>query len=203
MYNVSRSVPLALLSIAALGTSSALATSGSHKGHVSLSHIIRGDEGHQAIGRATIVAGSPLIREQADGGVLLKLRGDTSAPCHPHITLYVTDLATNALPRSQVTSLGPNEERLQAIASGNGSAGPWRLDEVSDTPYGVTATHRRWLGTSSFRIAHNRYSQIKLSGTADLNCSDDYFLHGPVVTSITHLLATALVDARIRPAATR
>jgi hypothetical protein len=200
MYNLSRSVPLALLSIAAFGTSSALAGSGSHRGHVSLSHIVRGDEGHEAVGRATIVAGSPLIREQADGGVLLRLRGDASAPCHPHITLYVTDLATSSPPRSQVNSIGPNEERLHAIASGHGSAGPWRLDEISDTAYGVTATHRRWLGTSSFRIAHNRFSQIELSGTADLNCSDDHFLHGPVVTSITHLLATALVDARIRRA---
>jgi hypothetical protein len=203
MSTISRSVPLVLLSIAALGSASALAASGGHRGHVSLAHVIRGDEGHEAVGRATVVARSPLVREQADGGEILSLRGEASAACHPRIKIYVSDLATSSPPRSQINGAGPNFTRLHAIASGAGSAGPWRLDEISDTAYGVEATHRRWLGTSSFRIAHNRYSQIKLGGTADLDCSDDDFLRGSVATSIAHLLATAVVDARVRRARAR
>lgn len=199
VHDIFKLAALAALSASALGVPSATAASDDHTAHVSLSHVIRGDERHEAVGRATLSAIAPLRRTEPDGGSLVRFVGQDMAPCSPQVTVFVGDLATSRSARRQVSTF-QSRFRLHAIGSGSGTAGPWRLDEITDTSYGKAATHRRWLGIASFRMAHNRYSQLQLSGTADLNCTDEQFRSGPIVASLTHLLSTARIQARIRSA---
>jgi hypothetical protein len=180
--------------------SSAAAKSGGGTGHVSLSHVIDGDPAHVVEGQATVDAGARLLRHGPDGGHLVRFRGGGKVQCHPNLSVYVRVFARSRGPKAQIDQTG-RAARLHAIRSGFGSAGPWRLDEIRDGSYGSVARHRRWLGVASFRIAHRRYAEIEVSGTADLTCDDTQFRKGTVVDAIAGLLSTARVRARIERAA--
>jgi hypothetical protein len=195
--HISRIAAVAALSVLPIvGGFSAAANASTSIGHVSLTRVIGGDRGHEAIGRATISIQAPLRRSGQDGGRVLGLAA-TSAPCSPRLQVYVRNLATRESPSRQIAAYDKGH-RLRAIAHGVGSAGPWRLDEISDTSGGSTPALRRWLGTASYRIGHNRFSRVIVSGSADRSCGDNQFLEGDIVSGISHLLDTAHITARIR-----